>query len=230
MPRKRTDAEYKEEIILRNLPYYPLESYVGANTKILHRCNTCSNEWRITPSYILSYRGKCPNCFGNFRRKKTTEDYKLELLNKGIAHKCVEPYINARIPILHLCSKGHEWLIRPDNMLRGDGCPSCASYGFDPNKPAVLYYVKISNNELTYYKIGITNNLEKRFQAERDKRIEVLLTRHFSIGSDARIEEKRLLDMYKVYRVKHIDFLKSRGNTELFRVDVLGLDNNHRIV
>jgi hypothetical protein len=224
MPRKRTHEEYCEELKIRNLPYCPLESYSGANTKILHRCNTCSNEWKTTPSYILSYRGKCPDCYGNFKRKKTTEDYKLELVSKNINYKCMEPYINARFPILHSCSEGHEWLIRPDNILRGDGCPSCASYGFDPNKPATLYYVKISSKYLTYYKIGITNNLEKRFQAERDKVIKVLLTENFDLGIDAREKEQKLLSLHKEQRVKHSGFLKSRGNTELFKIDVLGLD------
>ena len=117
-------------------------------------------------------------------------------------------------------------MVRPDNVLRGDNCPSCASYGFNPSLPAMLYYIKISNQVgQTYYKIGITNNdVATRFKQERDKCITILFTKKFNLGLDAKIEEASILKTYHNKRVKVANFLKSRGNTELFEIDILGLD------
>lgn len=53
------------------------------------------------------------------------------------------------------CSKGHDWQTVTTSLTRGSGCPECASYGFDPGKPAILYF--ISNPVLASRKIGITN-------------------------------------------------------------------------
>lgn len=41
----------------------PLEEYVNAKTKILHKCLKCNNEWSVAPSNILSGYG-CPVCNG----------------------------------------------------------------------------------------------------------------------------------------------------------------------
>lgn len=41
----------------------PLEEYVNAKTKILHRCLKCNNEWSVRPDNILSGYG-CPVCNG----------------------------------------------------------------------------------------------------------------------------------------------------------------------
>jgi hypothetical protein len=226
MPRKRTHEEYLLLLIDKSIVYTPVDKYICANTKILHLCPNCKTEWKVTPSYILSGRGKCTVCFDNFKRQKTTEEYTTELLGKGIEYKCLQSYITARTPILHCCPAGHEWLVRPDNVLRGDKCPSCASYGFNPSLPAILYYIKISNDiGETYYKIGITNNdVSTRFKQEKDKSINILLVKEFNIGSDAKAEEVSILKTYHDKRVKVPNFLKSRGNTELFEIDILGLD------
>jgi hypothetical protein len=53
------------------------------------------------------------------------------------------------------CQEGHEWLANGANRINGRGCPSCASFGFDPSKPAVLYF--LYNPEYRARKVGITN-------------------------------------------------------------------------
>lgn len=226
MPRKRTHEEYLVLLKSKDIVYSPIETYICANTKILHLCMNCNNIWKVTPSYILSKRGKCTVCFDNFKRKKTTEEYNIELSEKNIPYKCVETYITARTPILHSCLFNHKWLVRPDNILRGDKCPACASYGFNPTIPAILYYIKISDSlNKTYYKVGITNNdISTRFKQEKDKNIAVILIKEFNTGLEAKIEESNILFTYKNKRVKVPDFLKSGGNTELFETDILGLD------
>ena len=50
------------------------------------------------------------------------------------------------------------------------------------------------------------------------------MQKHFALGSEARLEEQSILNKYKDKRVTVPDFLKSGGNTELFEIDILGLD------
>jgi hypothetical protein len=37
----------------------------------------------------------------------------------------LEPYINSWTEIPHRCSKGHEWMARPNTLLSGKGCQKC---------------------------------------------------------------------------------------------------------
>lgn len=97
--------------------------------------------------------------------------------------------------------------------------------GFDPKKPAVLYYLKISRTgEAPLYKIGITNR-DARLRIHgmgvgEGIAVEVLKEVEFERGADARSLEKKL----------HVKFFKARysgpavlgnGNKELFISDVL---------
>lgn len=150
------------------------------------------------------------------------EDYENKL--DEIQSECfpMERYVNNKTPILHECSRSHRWLVRPKHVLEGRGCPTCSKNGFDPNKPAILYYIKITHENLTYYKIGVTNNsVDERFHADRDKLIESIRQIKFDLGYDALILEREILKSYPRITIK--DFLKSGGNTELFETDVLNL-------
>jgi Probable Zinc-ribbon domain len=53
------------------------------------------------------------------------------------------------------CASGHHWSASLVNRINGSGCPSCASFGFNPNAEAIFYV--ISNYELGALKVGITN-------------------------------------------------------------------------
>ncbi len=53
------------------------------------------------------------------------------------------------------CSLGHQWKSNVQNRTKGQGCPSCAKGGFDPNQPGFLYF--IDHFDLSLFQIGITN-------------------------------------------------------------------------
>lgn len=155
----------------------------------------------------------------------THEEYERKLLELEAECYPVDKYVTSKIPIRHACTEGHEWLARPSNVLKGSGCPSCAYYGFNPDKPAILYYIKVTSDAHKYYKIGITNRtILARFSRETDKNIEILLEKTFVLGSEAYLEEQDILYKYRDKRIVVNNFLKSKGNTELFAEDVLGLD------
>lgn len=60
-----------------------------------------------------------------------------------------------------VCDEGHKWkTVLINRTLRGDGCPSCAKFGYDPNKDAYLYF--LHHTEWKMFQIGITNVPETR--------------------------------------------------------------------
>jgi hypothetical protein len=103
--------------------------------------------------------------------------------------------------------------------LKGSGCRSCASSGFNSSKPAILYYLKINNG--TAYKIGITNrSINERFSITDLQKIEVIFTTFFLKGYDALNFERKILSDNKHNKYKD-SFLLENGNTELFNIDIL---------
>jgi hypothetical protein len=67
------------------------------------------------------------------------------------------------------CQEGHVWTAQLANRTgRGDGCPTCAQSGFDPNENAWLYFLEHENWEML--QIGISNYPDDR------------IARHKSIG------------------------------------------------
>ena len=160
-------------------------------------CKIHGNFW-MRPNDLK--RGSlCPSCVGNIQ--KTTSSYRKELEGGFPEIIVVGEYKTAKIKILHkhkIC--GHEWLIAPTVILRGHGCPKCAKTGFNPKKPAILYYISVSppkglikfkeaNGLLPIkeiFKIGITNrSVKERFTNEELQRIRVIKEEYFEDGQEA---------------------------------------------
>ncbi len=58
------------------------------------------------------------------------------------------------------CAEGHEWSTSPEVRMRGNGCPTCAKYGYDVNKKGWLYLISNASEDLL--QIGITNDPGRR--------------------------------------------------------------------
>jgi hypothetical protein len=128
------------------------------------------------------------------------------------------------------CDKGHRWETTPSNVMNHQtGCAACASHGFNPSLPGILYYLKVTAPCGVYYKIGITNrSVRHRFvYADDRERIEVLKQWSYQNGHSALRRERSILKTHRAARYKGNPILKS-GNTELFTHDVLGLDKGSK--
>ena len=80
-----------------------------------------------------------------------------------------------------ICSSGHVWKSTVANRTQGKGCPSCAIYGFDPNKDGWLYFIE--NDALDMLQIGITNIPEDRLGRHAQRGWEVIEVRGPMDGS-----------------------------------------------
>jgi hypothetical protein len=56
-------------------------------------------------------------------RKLTKEIVNERIKDRGI--ELIGEYITNKKPVLFRCPKNHTWMTRPDDVLRGHGCPKC---------------------------------------------------------------------------------------------------------
>lgn len=118
-----TNAEYIDRLLKINPNVQPLEKYINANSKILHKCLIDGYVWRTTPGSILQGTG-CPICAGNIKKDHSQYVQELYMINPDII--VVGQYIGSNKQILHRCKKDNfEWLASPTRLLSGGGCPLC---------------------------------------------------------------------------------------------------------
>lgn len=126
--KRLTQEEFMERFYIKNETAENIEilgEYVNNKTKIKCKCKIDGYEWETMPKNLLNNRG-CPKCSRN--AKKTTEEFKREMkeINKNI--EILGEYINDKTKIKVRCKiDRHEWEVMPSNLLRGKGCPKCAS-------------------------------------------------------------------------------------------------------
>lgn len=64
------------------------------------------------------------------------------------------------------CDNGHEWITEIRNITNHKSwCPTCAKYGFDPNKDAWLYFIE--HDEWKMFQVGITNYPDNRLNQHK---------------------------------------------------------------
>ena len=229
MAKKRTTEEWIKiaKTIHGNKYDYSKVIYENSYKKLIIICKEHGN-FEQTSKNHLQGRG-CPKC-RNFEvasslRKNEKEVIKeFNRVHNNTYDYSKLSYIDMHTKVKIICNVHGEFEQLPRAHIANQGCPSCAKTGFDKNKPAILYYLKITtedNNIL--YKIGITNRtVNERFRLEDLKKIEIIKQEKFENGEDAWNKEKNILEEFKEFKYKGADVLDS-GNTELFTVDVLAL-------
>jgi hypothetical protein len=94
-----------------------------------------------------------------------------------------------------LCEKGHQWKSAVNSRALGVGCPSCAIYGFDPNKEGWIYFLSHENWEML--QIGISNAPEQRLKKHKKLGWELIELRGPMDGLIAREWETSMLEMLR---------------------------------
>ena len=123
---KLTHEEFMERFYIKNDNAENIEilgEYVNNRTKIKCKCKIDEYEWEAIPKNLLKGQG-CPKCARN--AKKTTEEFKREMkkINENI--EILGEYINDSTKIKVRCKiDGCEWEVKPNDLLKGIGCPKC---------------------------------------------------------------------------------------------------------
>ena len=217
----------KSEQVHGNKYNYSKTIYTTAQDKVSILCPEHGEFEQVANSHLRGHGCKLCAIQNNPQNKpSTTEEF---IKRAAQVHGNKYDYSNtiykkAKNKLIIACSVHGEFSIKAHSHLEGVGCPSCANYGFNMAKSAILYYLKVtaeSGQEL--YKIGVTNRtVQERFNLTDLLKIEIIKQKLYEIGSDAYNWEQKLLKMYKQYQYKGPDILYS-GNTELFTEDVISL-------
>jgi hypothetical protein len=132
----------------------------GSNKKMSWKCQL-GHTWRTTLRSRTA-GNNCPVCSGRtawpgFNDLATLQPVLAAQADGWDPSKYTE---NSGIKVAWICEVGHRWKAIIASRSVGGGCPSCAKFGFDPNKDAYLYLLE--HFDLEMFQIGITNNLEER--------------------------------------------------------------------
>ena len=228
LARSLTQIEFIKKAKEIHNSYYSYAKSVYTNTDSVIII-ICPEHGEFTQNAREHLRGKrCTACV-NLKRHTTSELLeRIKSVHGDVYDYSEFLFVSSRQKVKILCPKHGSFWQKPYDHLEGRGCPSCAKGGFDQNKPAILYYLKVTaNTQETLYKIGITNkSVNERFSVKDLQKIEVLSFKCYEIGADAYEEEQRILKKYKKYKYNGPAILES-GNTELFSKNILpkGLAN-----
>jgi hypothetical protein len=191
--------------------------YIHAHAKIEIICPDHGSFWQTARSHLNG--NGCPRCTG---RGKTTPEFIAQAREvHGDRYDYSQTEYNGRVKVEIVCSDHGSFWQTPGNHLIGHGCPSCADYGFNSEKPGILYYLEVKHFTRTLYKVGITNrSVNERFNKEDLDKITVLSEEYFERGEDALKKESRIKRRFRKHQYIGPPIL-SNGNTELFTVDIL---------
>ena len=129
--RKRNHADYVQALAALG-KVEVLEPYQNGRTPIKHRCLQCGNVQMIRPEHALRGSG-CRLCGAKApaaqRNQRAAKNYANRLAAIGKL-EVLEPYINAKTPILHKCLEhGLIQKCKPNNALSGKGLNCCKQVG-----------------------------------------------------------------------------------------------------
>ena len=185
------------ELSSQALGWDPRTISAGSKKKQKWICSL-SHEWHAEIKSRTRQKSGCPVCFGRVAFPGFND---LQTKYPEIAKQAFgwDPSIirsGSHKKLKWLCSFNHLWEATPNHRTsRGDGCPECAVSGFKSNLDGYLYL--IFNDRLQMFKVGITNNIDKRLHAHELlgwKKVEVLGPKN---GKEIRYLERSILKSLK---------------------------------
>lgn len=191
--------------------------YVNNKTSVTVYCKEGKHDWTVTAQTLIKGKTGCGTCSGKGGR--STErfielvssihnfKYDYSLVDYKTSEECVEIIcpIHGTFPQL------------PKSHMAGKGCRDCGETGYQPSKPGYFYVQKLTNENKTVYKYGITGDIIRRVNEQSRHSVfehEVLLERYFEDGHKPLLLEK-FLKQYIDSGVVSIEELPS-GFTETF--------------
>ena len=197
---------------------YDEVNYVNSATKVKIVCSH-HGPFEQRPNNHLDGAG-CKSCATEANgdaQRATVEDFISKATEKhGSEYSYDEvDYVNNCTKVKIVCQAHGPFEQEPSSHLHGAGCPSCAEYGFNPDKPAFLYILRAT--KFNMMKIGIAKDVDKRLQTLRRETpfsFELVATKEFTKGGDAFDMEQSLHRVYESAGQEGFD-----GATEWFEWD-----------
>lgn len=128
MGRKKTHDEFVAEMERKHPELDVIGAYKGNDKKVLIHCKICGNNFESRPNNLLSNHG-CPHCTNiitHNNQRKTHEQFVSEIKKMHPKLVIESEYMGARKKLGVFCTVcGNHYYSKPNNLLRGRGCPQC---------------------------------------------------------------------------------------------------------
>jgi uncharacterized protein YbaR (Trm112 family) len=148
-----TNEQIDEKLIGRNIKR--IGDYKGSNKKIDFLCLKDGKVWSSSPSNLIGRNSGCPRCAN---REALTKEIVLERIKDRsliLLGEITKAHTKTEWKCL-VCD--HEWPSSPNNIYKGQGCPSCKHKG----EKLILDYLKSKyDNVIHHYRLDFDG--KKRF-------------------------------------------------------------------
>lgn len=177
---------------------WDIPEYTNSKSRVMLKCNVDGYEWETSVDKIVNNNTGCPKCSGVGRYTPDSITAAINDVSNGRYTWSYDSFNGNKTRINAICTTcGGRWTT-DFNTLRGQrtGCPTCAGYGFSPNKPCD-FYVNVGRISDTHFvKFGVTRQ-------KGDRRLKTQLNRmdtcteyrqvwreHFDTGEQAKYAEE----------------------------------------
>lgn len=130
--KKKTNEQFINEIVEKDIPVIPLDPYINDRTKIHVKCKRCGYVYMATPSNLLRRKGckQCANINMRKERLKPNSVFLSELQEVNPDIDVLEEYKGAYVKLKCRCRiHGTEGYIDPSHLLRGQThCRICSKH------------------------------------------------------------------------------------------------------
>jgi len=162
---KRTDDDFKRELLEKNPNIIPLEPYTNSKAYIKVRCKICGHVWKVRANRLLQGSG-CPECV----KKAKTGSLELFLSRLEAIWGDLIKYVSSFEKMSSKCKVqcsicGHIWDVYPHSLFKKHGCPKC---GYKRNSekqimplPEMLEKVKEIHGDSIIYMGGYNGTMKK---------------------------------------------------------------------
>jgi hypothetical protein len=185
------------EIASQAVDWDPSKELPNSAKRVRWKCNL-GHEWlAVIYSRVVSKYEGCPYCSG----KSVLAGFNdLATINPNLAESAngwdpTEFTSGSGSKKSWKCLEGHTWNASISSRNRGNGCPTCARFGFDPNKDGWLYFLTHPNWQML--QIGITNFPVHRLRNHKKLGWKLIELRGPMDGLIAREWETSILKMLK---------------------------------
>lgn len=165
--------------------------------KVIVTCHNDPNDvhdWEVSTKTLLKGKSGCGVCSGKGGRSLEQFIKEAQKVHGNSYDYTESQYTGSENYMDIKCNSCNgKFQQQPKAHISGRGCPKCGKYGYQPSKPGYFYVQKLTNNDKTVYKYGITGDMKRRVHEQsRDSEFnhEVLVERFFEDGSKPLVLEK----------------------------------------
>lgn len=155
--------------IHNNKYVYSKVNYINKSTKVCIICPIHGEFWQKPNSHLIGHG--CPQCghkISSNKQKYTKQEFitKADLIHNHIYDYSKVDYVNNSTKVCIICKEHGEFWQRPQDHLKGRGCPQCGllllrtKFALSKEK-FIIESNKIFHNEFDYSNVEYVNNFTK---------------------------------------------------------------------